>query len=197
MNNNKLAVFLSALVVYICLSICCPLSFGEDSPEQDKIVSAGMKIPQFVLHPPDSVEDQKYLGLTDLNPFSIDKISAKIVILEVFSFYCPHCRNQAPVLNNLYGFIQQDATLSNDIKMIGLAAGTDKNKTDLWKTSMRVPFPLFRDTDTSIWKKLGKPGIPCTLVVSKSGEVLSVHFGVIEDIEDFFSNIKEYHKNQK
>ena len=197
MFNSKLAIFLSALAVCICWGIQCPLSFGNDSPEQFKMVSAGMKIPEFVLNPPDSVEDQKYLGLTDLKPFSIDHISAKIVILEVFSFYCPHCRNQAPALNKLYGFIQQDAQLSNDIKMIGIGAGTDKDKMDLWKTSMRVPFPLLRDTDTSIWKKLGKPGIPCTLVVSKSGEVLAVHFGVTEDIEAFFSKIKEYHKNQK
>jgi peroxiredoxin len=197
MNKSKLTGFLSALIVCICWGISCPFSFGDDSPEEFKLISAGMKIPQFVLHPPGSVEDQKYLGLKDPNPFSIDHISAKIVILEVFSFYCPHCRNLAPAMNKLYGFIQQDTKLSNDIKMIGIGAGTEKSKTDLWKTSMRVPFPLFSDADTSIWKKLGKPGLPCTLVVSKSGEVLITHFGVIEDIEAFFSSIKEYHKNKE
>lgn len=196
MNKKKLTALILATLVYALSCISSQHAFGDDNQVEFKLIAAGMKMPEFVLHAPDTVEDQRYLGLKDMSSFSIVNISAKIIIMEAFSFYCPHCRNQAPGLNKLYNFIREDEKLSNEVKILGLSIGTDKDKTDLWKSSMHVPFPLFRDTDTSIWKKLGRPGLPCLIILSKSGEVLAVHFGVIDDMEGFFSKIKEFHKNQ-
>ncbi|MBW1851223.1 MAG: TlpA family protein disulfide reductase, partial [Deltaproteobacteria bacterium] len=132
----------------------------------------------------------------DPKPFSLAQVPAKLIVLEIFSVYCPHCRNQAPKLNKIYKLIQKDMELSPDIKMIGIAAASDQNKTDKWKTTLRVPFPLFADSEADVWKKLGKPGVPYTLLVSSSGKVLSTHSGVTEDTDEFFRHIKNILKQQ-
>ncbi len=155
-----------------------------------------MSLPQFTLNAPGSSDEQKYLGLKDMEPFSWSQISAKIIIMELFSFYCPHCRKQGPVLNQIYTFIQQDTTLANGIKMLGIAAGGDQSKVDMWKSSLHVPFPLYPDPDTSIWQKLGKPGVPCTLIVTNSGKVLAVHYGATENTDELFRQIKEIYEKQ-
>ncbi len=186
--------FVSAIIVFLSYGSA---SAGEDKKSNKiKTISEGMILPQFELNAPGSSEEQEYLGLKDLKPFFWSQISAKILVMEIFSFYCPHCRKQGPVLNKIYRFIQQDDSLANGIKMLGVAAGGDKSKVDMWKSSLHVPFPLFTDPDTSIWQKLGKPGVPCTLIVTIRGKVLAVHYGASEDTEDFFREIKKFYEEQ-
>ena len=165
--------------------------------EEVKTISAGMDLPQFTLDAPVSEVDQKYLGLSERKPFSLSQISAKILVLEMFSMYCPHCRKQGPVLNKIYKFIQEDTAMKNGIKMVGIMAGGDQEKVDKWKTTLHVPFPIFPDPETTIWQKFGKPGVPCTLIVNISGKVLEVHYGASEDTEAFFRQIKKLYKEQK
>ncbi len=185
------------------LSICIfgSLSFfavsGAEESEEAKTISVGMNLPKFVLAGPDSTDDQEYLGLKDLKSFCFSQISAKIIVLEIFSIYCPHCRIQAPALNKIYKFIKQDSQLSNGIKMVGIAAGAKKSEAEGWKTTLHVPFPLFLDTDTTIWQKFGKPGVPITLLVSGTGKVLATHSGPTEDVEDYFRQIKKFYNEQK
>jgi len=189
-----LCLFLSALAVF--LGYGSASAIGDKESNKVKTISEGMILPQFTLNAPGSSDEQKYLGLKDMEPFPWSQISAKIIILEIFSFYCPHCRKQGPVLNKIYKFIQQDPELANNIKMLGLAAGGDQSKVDMWRSSLHVPFPLYTDPDTSIWQKLGKPGVPCTLIVTSSGKVLAVHYGATEDTEEFFRQIKKIYEEQ-
>ena len=187
--------FILSICIYLSLS-CFP-AFGGKESEEIKTISTGMNLPQFMLDAPGSANEKEYLGLAELKPFSLSQISAGIIVLEIFSIYCPHCRNQASVLNNVYKFIKQDPHLSNGIKMVGIAAGARKSETEGWKTTLHVPFPLFPDPETTIWQKLGKPGVPCTLLVTSTGKVLATHLGATEDIEVFFREIKKHYNEQK
>ena len=186
--------FVSAIIVFLGYGNASAI--GDKESSKVKTISEGMSLPQFTLNSPGSSDEQEYLGLKDMKPFSWSQISAKIIILELFSFYCPHCRKQGPVLNKIYKFIQKDPKLANNIKMLGLAAGGDQSKVDMWKSSLHVPFPLFSDPDTSIWQKFGKPGVPCTLIVTNSGKVIAVHYGTTEDTEEFFRQIKKIYEEQ-
>ncbi len=186
--------FVSAVIVF--LGYGSASAVGDKESDKVKTISEGMTLPQFTLNAPGSSDEQKYLGLKDMEPFSWSQISSKIIILEIFSFYCPHCRKQGPVLNKIYNLIQQDTALVNGIKMLGVAAGGDQKKVAMWKKSLNVPFPLYTDPDTSIWQKLGKPGVPCTLIVTNSGKVLAVHYGATEDSEEFFRQIRKSYEEQ-
>jgi peroxiredoxin len=184
----------SAICVFLCIFVN-PVH-GSEEKSAPKAVSAGMKLPQFTLDVPSSEKEQQYLGLKNPKPFSLSEISAKLIVIEIFSVYCPHCRKQAPQLNKLYKLIQQDPKLSQDIKMIAVAAGADQSKTDKWKETFHIPFPVLADQDTEIWKKFGQPGVPYTLVVSTCGTVLSDHAGATEDVEELFRHIKKLNEQK-
>ena len=177
---------LSILSICILMVFSCFSEAGDTEAEATKTISTGMSLPQFTLDAPSTETEQKYLGLTEREPFSISQVPARIIVLELFGIYCPHCRKQAPELNKIYNFIKNDPKLSNGIKMVGIGAGADTKQVGSWKTTLHVPFPLFPDPKTTIWQKFGKPGVPCTLIVSNAGKVLATHFGHTEDIEEFF-----------
>ena len=197
MNNKKLTACFFALAAIICWGLNSGSAIGDEKADKVETVDTGMTLPQFELNAPGSSDEQTYLGLKDRAPFSWSQISAEIIIMEIFSIYCPHCRKQGPVLNKIYKFIQEDPALKDGIKMIGIAAGGDQKKVDRWKTTLHVPFPLYPDPETTIWQKLGKPGVPCTLIVTDSGKIMAVHYGATEDTEDFFRQIKKIYEEQK
>lgn len=185
------------LFICIYLSLLYFSTSEAKSSEETKTIATGMNLPEFKLDAPGNANEQKYLGVTERESFCLSQVSAKILILEIFSIYCPHCRKQAPVLNKIYQLIKQDSSLSNGIKMIGICAGAQKSQVDGWRTTLHVPFPLFADPETTIWQKFGKPGVPCTLVVSDTGKVLATHFGATEDTEAFFRQIKSFYSECK
>jgi thiol-disulfide isomerase/thioredoxin len=160
-------------------------------------IADGKELPKFRIIVRSSEQERQYLGLKDdIEIFSISEVSAKIIIIEIFTINCPSCRLQAPILNNVYKFVDYNDELSSDIKMIGIAVGCDYAELEKWKSSMSIPFPLFLDENYIVWQQLGKPGIPCTLIINGNGKVLTSHFGVTKDEEDLFRQIKKLHKQQ-
>ncbi|MBW1829567.1 MAG: TlpA family protein disulfide reductase [Deltaproteobacteria bacterium] len=190
MNQKKMLKLFSCMAVLIFLCLSGSPTYATEEESAPEIISVGMNLPQITLDAPASKKDKEYLSLKTGEPFSLSQIPAKLIVLEIFSVYCPHCRMQAPKLNKVYKLIQLDMELSPDIKMIGIAALDDQNKTDKWKTTLHVPFPLFADLNADIWGKFGKPGVPYTLLISNSGKVLSTNSGVTEDTDDFFRHLK-------
>jgi peroxiredoxin len=196
MSERQLArrFFSLAICVFLCIFVYSSQVSAEN--EAPKPVSAGMKLPQFTMDAPSSEKDRQYLGLKNSKPFSLSEIPAKLIVVEIFSVYCPHCRKQAPQLNKLYKLIQQDSKLFKKIKMIAVAAGADQTKTDKWKETFHIPFPVLPDKETETWKMLGQPGVPYTLVVSTCGAVLSDHAGATEDVEELFRHIKKLNEQK-
>ena len=159
-------------------------------------ISIGSSLSQFNLNVPDDLKVKQYLGLKNLKSFSISQISAKLILIEIYSFYCPICHKQAPIANKLFNFIQQDPELSKDIKMIGIGAGNNQREIEAYKSNFRVPFPLFSDVDFKIHKKIGEPRTPTTILVTNKGKVLLIHQGVMEDMDEFVRKIKKFHDQQ-
>jgi len=194
MFSMRFVVFVIVLNIW-CFWSPLPLAVSREvESEPGNGIVPGTHLPEFVLNAPSSINDQKYLGLSERKPFSLSKVCAKIIVLEIFSIYCPHCRKQAPMLNKIYHLIKQDAELFRGIKMVGIGAGCTASQLAGWKSAFHVPFPLFHDPNGDVWKKLGKPGVPCTLVLSTEGKVLAVHFGPTEKIEEFFVQLKKLYE---
>ncbi len=196
MNQKKMVkrFFCFSGFLFLGLSYC--QTYAAEEKTTAKGISAGMNLPQITLNAPKSEKDREYLALKDSKPFSLQQVSAKLIVLEIFSVYCPHCRMQAPKLNKIYKLIQQDKGLSQGIKIMGIAAAGDQTKTDKWKATLRVSFPLFADSEAAIWERLGKPGVPLTLLITNSGKIVSMHPGVTEDVEEFFRDIQKMYMQQ-
>ncbi len=185
---------MQSLSFIICILLF--LSYFPSSLYGAVVICEGKTLPQVILDGPASLEEKQYLGLKDLKSFPISQIPAKLILIEIFSFYCPICHKQAPIANKLYKFIQQDPELSKNIKMMGIGAGNNRKEVDAYKANFRVSFPLFSDPQYKIHKKLGEPRTPFTILANRNGKILLTHFGVIEDTDEFMSKIRKILKQQ-
>lgn len=186
MTQKKL--LLRSLWLLLCISII--LSSYLSPVFGLKTLAPGMILPQFKLDATEAEEVKQYLGLKNLKSFPLSQIPANLILIEVFSLYCPICQKQAPIANTIYNFIQNNPKLRKDIKMIGIGAGNNLKEIKAYKTQFRVSFPLFSDADFSIHKKMGEPRTPFTILVNRNGKILFTHFGVVEDVDAFIRKIR-------
>jgi peroxiredoxin len=116
----------------------------------------GDRLPEIVLPAPENRMHLTYLGLKNQNSFTIPEIEARLIIIEIFSMYCPHCQREAPTVNRLYQMIKD----REDIKLIGIGVGNSDFEVNAFKETYDIEFPLFSDEDWSIHEQLGKCRTP-------------------------------------
>jgi thiol-disulfide isomerase/thioredoxin len=153
----------------------------------------GGPLPVIKLPIPKSPEEKNYLGLKGEGSFTIPQIKAKVVIIEIFSMYCPYCQKEAPTVNELYNAIENNADLKGKIKIIGIGAGNTPMEVDVFRKKYQVPFPLFPDVDYSIHKVCGEVRTPYFIGVkiNENGihEVIYSRLGSIQDANQFLEVI--------
>jgi hypothetical protein len=92
--------------------------------------------------------------------------------------------------------IEGDAGLAKDIKMIGIGIVDSQKRVEAFKTTFRVPFPLFPDEKGDIFMLVGHPSTPTTIITTPEGKVLMSHVGFIDDFDGFLKQIREIDKKQ-
>jgi thiol-disulfide isomerase/thioredoxin len=143
----------------------------------DKPPQKGESLPVINLPIPKSPAEKSYLGLSVGGSFKIPQIKAKVVIIEIFSMYCPYCQKDAPGINELYHLIENDPDLKKNVKLIGIGAGNTPFEVGVYQKTYAVPFPLFPDQDFTIHKACGEVRTPYFIVVkiNEDGSHLIVH----------------------
>jgi len=159
------------------LSIVFSLSVGLSAFAADKPPQKGETLPVINLPIPKSPGEKSYLGLSGEGTFKIPQIKSNVVIIEIFSMYCPYCQKDAPRINELYSLIENDPDLRKKIKIIGIGAGNTSYEVEVYKKNYTVPFPLFPDKDFVIHKACGEVRTPYFIVVkiNEDGSHLIVH----------------------
>ncbi len=125
----------------------------------------GETLPAFNLPIPKISIERSYLGISGDGFFKIPQIKTKVVIVEIYSMYCPYCQKDAPGINELYQRIEKSPDLKNKIKLIGIGAGNTPFEVEAYKKTYQVPFPLFPDKDFAIHKACGEVRTPYFIVV--------------------------------
>ncbi|WAC08655.1 MAG: TlpA disulfide reductase family protein [Thermodesulfobacteriota bacterium] len=128
----------------------------------------------------------------------ITQIKSPLIIIEVFNTYCPHCQNEASLVNQLYQAIQARPDLKEKIKIIGIGLNNGTYEVDLFRARHKVPFPLFPDQDGTIGKKLGVTATP-TFIGAKNypdGTMEKFYFksGEFHDSNSFLNEILKLSK---
>ncbi|WP_163340298.1 peroxiredoxin [Desulfopila sp. IMCC35008] len=143
---------LSTIAIFLLLS----LPFTAQSESTDN------SLPDFTLTVPQSETDRQYLGLKKEpgETFSIKEIDADILLIELFSMYCPFCQEEAPAVNILFQAMQDYSESGVSVKIIGLGANNSEFEVDHFRTTYDVKFPLFADKDMSMYDALGGKGTP-------------------------------------
>ena len=180
---------------FTCLVIAAVWGFVLSHPvlAAPSPIAPGGVIPALNLPIPKSPEERGYLGLTGSGHFKIPQIKARVVIIEIFSMYCPYCQKEAPGINELYETIENDPELKNKIKVIGIAAGNSSFEVGVFKKAYDVPFPLFPDNDFTIHKALGDVRTPYFIVVKinddRTHKVIHSEVGGFEGAEPFLRKV--------
>ena len=177
------------IVLLACLAAC--LWLPEDLQATDTPV-AGKKLLGIQLTEPDSIQQQKYLGIDGSGSLTIAQIRTKLVVVEFYSLYCPVCQKQAAVLNKLYKCVENTTDLRKDVKFMAIVMGNSRNEIDVYRKNFHVPFPLFPDPDKKIMQALDIKYIPLTVLMDLNGKILFSHQGLIKDIDGFLSRIKQF-----
>ncbi len=138
---------------------------------------------------PKNPEEKSYLGLSGGGNFKIPQIKANLVLIEIFSMYCPYCQADAPKINELYQLIENTMELKNKIKMVGIGAGNTPFEVEVYKKTYKVPFPLFPDKDFVVHKAYGEPRTPYFIVVKinddRSYQIVHTQLGEFPGAEKF------------
>ncbi len=143
----------------------------------------------FFLPAPEKEIHQHYLGLEKGEMFSIEQIQAQVIIVEIYSMYCPICQREAGNVNRLYKYIQNNDRYRDKVKLIGIGAGNSDFEVTFFKKNYNIEFPLFSDRDFVIHKKVGEPGTPFFIGLkrNKDGklEIFFTQSGKIKNPETF------------
>ncbi len=150
------------------------------------------KFPEESLQVPEKEAYQEYLGVSDRESFLVQDVSSDLVLVEVFSMYCPICQREAENVHRLYQLIQ-DQGLGDNIKVLGIAPGNSSYEVSVFKERYNVPFPLFPDADYQWHEHLGRVGTPTFIVVDTAdGSVLRSHTGPFEGPEEYLQILKDF-----
>jgi thiol-disulfide isomerase/thioredoxin len=184
MNRKKLTILACCLALVLVLSLRIAALAAEPEPK------VGQSVGNLTFPKPLSDKDAKYLGLAKRDAFSLQAIKSPYVLVEQFNTNCPHCLAQAPVLNNLYTMVQQDAALKSKLKFLAMGQNNDENAVKRWKAFHKVPFPVLPDTISTFGKALNFSAYPVTVVLDRSGKILFVHIGAFENAGEVLKGIK-------
>jgi len=155
---KKIAILLAVMTIL-------SLGLGFSALAANKPPEKGETLPVINLPVPKNPTEKSYLGLSGDGLFKIPQIKANLVIVEIFSMYCPYCQKDAPGVNELYYLIEKNSDLKNKIKLIGIGAGNSSYEVEVYKKTYTVPFPLFPDKDFTIHKACGDVRTPYFIVV--------------------------------
>ena len=153
------------IVILLAVMTILSLGLGFSALAANKPPEKGEVLPVINLPIPKNPVEKGYLGLSGDGFFKIPQIKANVVIVEIFSMYCPYCQKDAPGVNQLYNLIDNNPDLKNKIKLIGIGAGNSSYEVEVFKKTYTVPFPLFPDKDFTIHKACGDVRTPYFIVV--------------------------------
>lgn len=157
--------------------------------------SVGSVLPEMHFPVPESPAARHYLGVTGSGEFKITQIGADVVIVEVFSMYCPFCQREAPAVNDLYDIIKSRPKLKDKIRMVGVGVGNTSYEVNFFKDHYNIAFPLFPDPNFTVHKALGEVRTPYFLVFKTNKEgshkIIYSKAGSFGDPQKFLDSILE------
>jgi len=155
---KKILISSSMIAILFSVSVASTLVASVPPLKDEVLQKINLPIPK-------NPEEKSYLGLSGVGNFKIPQIKANLVLIEIFSMYCPYCQADAPKINELYQLIENSMELKNKIKMVGIGAGNTPFEVEVYKKTYKVPFPLFPDKDFVVHKACGEPRTPYFIIV--------------------------------
>ena len=183
---QRLSIFFMTVFAFTILNVAF-IHAADTTPEK------GEAFPEITMPIPEKDADKAYLGLSGKVAFKLSEIKADVLIIEIFSMYCPYCQKEAPLVNDLYQAIDKDPGLKEKIKIIGIGAGNTPFEVDIFRNQFKISFPLFADDSFTVHKRVGEVRTPYFFVLKvnadRSNTLIYSKVGTIRDPAQFLKLI--------
>ncbi len=164
-------------------------TFGIQNRAASLPPGKGGVLPSINLPLPKESFERDYLGLSGQGFFKVPQIKTRVVIIEIFSLYCPPCVKLGPKVKELYQRIESNPELNGKIKLIGIGAGNTVNEVQHFQRITEAPFPLFPDSDFHIHEALGEVRTPYFIGIKihddRTHEVIYSELGGFTNVQEF------------
>ena len=189
------SAILCPLVMFLSLSASAP---RVQTPAASRIPGAqaqgkSVDFQAIELAIPQIEQDKTSLGLSGTGRFRVAQIKARVLLIEVFSFYCIHCQRMAPRMNEVFQEIQKRPAWRENVRMIGIGVGNSPYEVKSFKEKYQVPFPLFSDQSMKACQALGVEATPTFIGVRGDEKGLREQFyfeeGEFPDVLQFLTKI--------
>lgn len=160
-------------------------------PQSSQAGPKSLELSQIKLTAPATAENREYLGIGDKRTFTLAEVDAEYIVLGYYTVNCPHCHDQAPISNQVFKMIQDDSSLSKNVKMLGVIVGGAPQDAGAYVDKFKINYPVVTDPFFDIYRSLDKPSVPLTVLLNKNGEVLLSVTGAMADPAGFVKKIKQ------
>lgn len=177
-----LAGAVAALFLFFAASAPALAVEASEAPGA-KPLAVGSLFPDVPLIGPLAPEPAAALGLPTNGPRTIATIAADVLIVEMFSMYCPFCQRDAPAVNALAALIESRG-LGGRVKLIGIGAGNSDAEVDVFRKKFQIPFALFSDAAFAVHSTVGQVGTPFFYALRKTPQgytIIDAHLGRLAD----------------
>ncbi len=115
--------------------------------------------------------------------------------MEIFDVYCLPCQKQVPLYKQLFGMIQANPAVRDQIKMIAIATGNDEGEIKKFQDHYQVPYPIISDPKFVLHEAVGGPPAPFSIIVrkepgGKTALVADTHLGFNNDMQGLFKQLQ-------
>lgn len=181
--------------IHTCLLIVFFLLFPILSSAQEGPFGPGDRLPAFSMTAPESAAHRDYLGLSpETSTFTLTDVDAPLVLIQIFSMYCPICQREASEVNTLHALIEEQG-LADRIKILGLGAGNSDLEVQVFRERYAVPFPLISDPDYILHQVFQGIGTPYFVLaqssdVPETGHIVRFsHLGAFDSAQGFLEQM--------
>ena len=179
---------LSALTTFTLLNNFSPLSIDAPQPNIELL-------PDITLTVPENPDHVAYLGLKGKpgEQFTLSDIDADVLMIELFSMYCPYCQKAAPTINELHERMEKTKRPDLKLVIIGIGANNTDLEVETFRDGFDIAFPLFSDPDLSIYQTLTGAGTPtfigCRINSDGDNFIFYRKSGGFKDPSEFLDNL--------
>lgn len=178
--------------LYFCLPlfVLLPLVPAWAAPTD---ADFGRAIVQARLSVPEDPAVRSALGIRKASgQMMLSDIDAGVILVEIFSMYCPYCQKHAPMTNKLHQAIESGPATRGKVKLIGIGVGNSPFEVKFFRKKYGILFPLFDDGNSAIMNTITGIKTPYYFGIRKNGGALQVFFtqqGAFEDPQAFLKTV--------
>jgi thiol-disulfide isomerase/thioredoxin len=139
-------------------------------------------------------------GWVNSKPLSLNELKGNVVLVDFWSYACPHCAKSIPYINAIYRKYADKGLVIIGVHSPQYDDQQDINKVKNAVQKFHITFPVAIDNSFSTWNGYQNHYWPSLYLIDKNGYVVYQHFGegeydVLEKNIRFLLSLKTAKRN--